>query len=121
MTRIEVIGSARTPLLFAREDVSQTPSAPLSAAGWASGPDVQAAWSAGARSSALASTVPGTVTMSRPVPIYDMTRIDDGQADDLLGAGGKAKDVALGRFLAFTRPTCRSAGWARSRSVLGAR
>jgi len=60
----------------------QAPSAPSlvragSKGGW---PDVQADWSAGASSSALASTASGTVTMSRP-----------------------SRDVPLRRLLAFAR------------------
>src|SRR5947209_16228601 len=37
-----------------------------------------------------------------PVPIQDLTRVDDGQANDLLGAWCEAKNVSLGRFFAFT-------------------
>ena len=36
-----------------------------------------------------------------PVSSQDLSRVDDGQANDLLGARSEAKDVSLGRLLAF--------------------
>ncbi len=36
-----------------------------------------------------------------PVSSQDLLRVDDGQANDLLGAWGEAKDVSLGRLFAF--------------------
>lgn len=37
-----------------------------------------------------------------PVAIQDLTRVDDGQANDLVAAWGEAKNVSLGRFFAFS-------------------
>jgi len=38
-----------------------------------------------------------------PVAIYDVSRVDDRQPNNAVAAGSEAKDVPLGRLLAFAR------------------
>lgn len=55
--------------------------------------------SADARSSALVSTVSGTVTARRPFALQDSSSTEDRETHDMAGAGRKAQDVPLRRLL----------------------